>query len=340
MTVLKTFMQVSDLHFAGPLQRRLYDPIAHKFPYFDGLVGHDPAVLGYVQATYEQLGATEPDLELIVTGDLTAQGIDSEFDDAIEYLGSKRALFPFDGLGAADWLVRSVPGNHDHWPGKPFAFLGGPNARVGALFPQDASITPSMTLPNGKQLVFLLLNGDADVGPWSWGRALARGSFASAVHKMKGLLAHRNAADEVRVLLLHHSVQYPGGVPIYVPFLANLVRPLTIDDASRTAIEALIATHGVRVVLTGHVHDPFFVGDLHAAQGGAALNAMEARCGTTTQRARHALNALFVHRIEQDDNGALWWNSALYVHRSSGKPEFEDAGPVFAGRAAAHRMAL
>lgn len=340
MPLLKTFVHVSDLHFAGPLQRYLYDPIAHQVPLFDGLVGHDAGVLPYLQNTYDDLKSKEPDVELIVTGDLTAQGIGTEFDDAVAFLGSKSSSFPFLGLGAANWLRYAIPGNHDHWPGRLFNILGGPNARVRAEFPAKASITPSKVLPDGRVLVFLLLNGDADVGAYSLDRLFAQGSFVSAVNELRALLAARKAVDEARVLLLHYSAEYPGWGPLYVPSRSDFVRPLGIDTSSRKALAALIADEDIKVVLTGHTHEPFFVGDLAAVLGSPAGAVMEARCGTTTQRLKSKLNLLFVHRIENDDSGRIWWKSELYARMAGGTANFASTGPSFDGLPAIYAQRL
>lgn len=288
----------------------------------DGLVGHDPAALRYLENTYLKLQRTEPNLELLVTGDLTAQSLSTEFDEAEEFLAKKQKTPPFHGLGESDWLKRSVPGNHDQWPGLPFTILGTRNARVGTMYPLDAYVIPSSwTLPNGFPIVFLGLNGDADVRPFSRDRFLARGSFVSAVQELRRLLLGRND-KEVRVLLLHHSLEYPGQ-----PLTSTQARALEIDNVSRGELEHLLQEFDIRVVLSGHAHDPFFVGIVPNVLSRAGLGVLEGRCGTTTQRLKRALNSLLVHRISQKPaDGTLWWQSALYVHRASRTPEFEPAG--------------
>jgi hypothetical protein len=106
-------------------------------------------------------------------------------------------------------------------------------------------ITPTPHLIKGVPLVFLGLNGDADVGGWSAERYYACGSFASAVTGLDAALKRRNqnvTKDEIRILLLHHSIEYDGKLVQRKPtrrfpvhFTAGL-HHLTIDDASRAAL--------------------------------------------------------------------------------------------------------
>ncbi|SOE87725.1 Calcineurin-like phosphoesterase [Burkholderia sp. YR290] len=337
MATLKTYMHISDLHFAGPNQRSWYDPIAQYLPFLDGLVGHDPGNLFRLEGCYKLLRKSEPDLELVVTGDLTAQSINSEFDEAENFLGRRQSGFPFSGLGNSNWAKFSVPGNHDQWPGKPFTMLGHCNARVRAMYPYNASIVPSVSLPNGVPVVFLALNGDADVGPFSSDRFLARGSLVSAIQTMRRMLRGRNT-HEIRILLLHHSVEFPGK---RLPGLPH-IRALEIDDLSRNELAHLIEEFDIRVILTGHAHEPFHVGFVHGLYGRAGFGVLEARCGTTTQRLANDLNNLLVHRIMRNDvDGSLWWHSALYVHRAAGTEQvFSAAGAQFGNRSAQGKIQI
>ncbi|MCX4151768.1 MULTISPECIES: metallophosphoesterase [Paraburkholderia] len=336
MGIVKTYIHISDLHFAGPTQRFFYDRWARYFPVLDGLVGHDPNKLNYLENTYGRLKATEPDVDLVVTGDLTAQSLDSEFDDAECFLETVTPAPTFYGLGVAAWKDLAVPGNHDQWPGIPFTPIGTCNARVRAIFPHTASVTHSFTLANGVPVVFLELNGDADVGAASPERVLARGSFVSAIHRLRNLLDRRDDR-EVRILLLHHSIEFPGRS---YPFMTE--RPLSIDDPSRTEIEKLLSDYDIRVVLTGHAHEPFFVGPLQGVAGRAGFGVMESRCGTTTQRLKkRGLNSLFVHRVERDASTHTFiWRSSLYTHGASRSARFTAVGATCQGRTAEDRIQI
>lgn len=327
MPTVKTYIHVSDLHFAGTMQRALYDPWARHVPILDGLVGHDPKALRYLHSTFQSLRRTEPQLDLIVTGDLTAQSIVAEFDLAETFLKSRTNTIPFLGLGVPDWIKFSIPGNHDQWPGYRFCIWGPCNARVRRMFPNDAFVIDSFELKPGLPLVFLGLNSDADVGPYSSDRILARGSFVTAIGKLRQLIDDRDPS-EIRILLLHHSLEYDGGK------YASMGRtPLIIDDASRAELLQLLEDYDVRVVLTGHAHEPFHTGVLPNIAGKAGVGVLESRCGTTSQRLRGSLNSLFVHRIEGDNQtGSFEWRSSLYVHTGMDGPLFTERRPTLNGR--------
>lgn len=333
MNRLKTYLQISDLHFAGPLQRSAVDPWWRYVPCLKGYVGHSQGALGYLTNAFKKLRKAEPDAELIITGDLTAWGTTSEFQQADGFLTTAGQRPSFLGLNAPDRRTFAIPGNHDHWPGIPFWPLGTPNSEVRRRFPNDWAVTPSTMLPNSVSVVFLSLNSDADVGGYSAERVWARGSFVSAVNGLdEELTNHRQERHEIRVLLLHHSVEYEGrrirrsstrrlplGVSIGLEYL-------TIDNASRQRVADLLDKHGIRVVLTGHIHQPFFVGQLPKSSLYPKRDVMEARCGSTSQRLTAALgtgneggsnapcyqNSLIVHRL-LEDAGRIYWQSEVHT---------------------------
>ena len=123
---------------------------------------------------------------------------------------------------------------------------------------------------------------------------------------------------EVRVLLMHHS-----------PWIDRF--HLGIGRGSLAALEQFLPRHGIRVILSGHVHSAR--AHLQPSAHGLVL---EARCGSTTQRdcipehgvhVRHGIpqNTLIVHRIDEDDEGNLTWRSELFRHGMKG---FETAGTM------------
>lgn len=331
MNRLKTYLQISDLHFGDPLQQSAVDPWAHYVLGLKGYVGHSPGALRYLAKAFKELRRAEPDAELIVTGDLTAWGTTSEFQQADGFLSTAGQWPEFVGLNAPGWMTLAIPGNHDHWRGIPFWPLGTPNSEVRRRFPNDWAVTPSTKLPNGVSVVFLSLNSDADVGGYSDERIWACGSFVSAVNGLDQALSARNQ-DEIRVLLLHHSVEYRGRLIqrsrtrcLPVSWSVNLEH-LTIDDASRRKVADLLDKHGIRVVLTGHIHQPFFVGQLPKSSLYPKRDVMEARCGSTSQRLTAApgvpigggsnappyQNSLIVHRL-LDDVGRIYWQSEAHA---------------------------
>lgn len=323
MKLLKTYLQVSDLHFVDPVQRLLYDPWARHVPLLSGFVGHAKAPLRYLQLAFRRLLYTNPKTDLIVTGDLTAYGATNQFKAADAYLGTAGTYPEFLGLNRPQWSALSVPGNHDFWPGIGFVSLGWTNREVGRRYPLNASITPSVTLANGQQVVFLHLNGDADVKSFSPERFYACGSFCSAIQALDRLMLGRSST-EIRVLLLHHSVQYSGSTvnrvgSRWLPASVRVtLRHLTIDDVSRAELTKFITKHGIRVILTGHVHHPYFIGNIATPGSGFGHAVLESCCGTTTQRpvglaGPTAQNSLVIHRMEEDDNGDVYWRSEVHT---------------------------
>lgn len=333
MNRLKTYLQISDLHFDGPLQQSAVHPWARYVPLLKGYVGHSQGALGYLTKAFKELRRAEPDVELIVTGDLTAYGKVSQFQLADSFLSTAGQRPSFLGLNAPGWMTLAIPGNHDHWPGNLFP-LGTPNSEVSRRFPNDSTVMPSTMLPNGVSVVFLSLNSDAGVTGWSAERCFACGSFVSAVNELDGKLTNRKQDQhEIRVLLLHHSVEYVGRqIPRSLSrvFSASAdLRYLTIDNASRRKVADLLDKHGIRVVLTGHIHQPFFVGRLPRSPSNpsyAQRDVMEARCGSTSQRLTAApsvpieggsnapryQNSLIVHRL-LEDAGRIYWQSEVHA---------------------------
>jgi len=142
MNKLKTYLQISDLHFCGWLQRKTADPWAKYIPLLNGYVGHSHGALMYLTKTLKQLKKVEPDLELVVTGDLTAFGNPGQFRIADNFLSTAGKRPGFLGLNTPGWKTLAISGNHDYWPGFPFP-LGGTNTAVRTYFPNDWAITPS-----------------------------------------------------------------------------------------------------------------------------------------------------------------------------------------------------
>ncbi len=105
-------------------------------PIWDGLLGHSYLSLVRLEQLFAKLKHQE-NAELLLTGDLTAYGSQTQFDTAADYLGAilrpPRALNPI-GLRQNKWNSHSVPGNHDHWSGKPLIF-GGPTPALAQYFP-------------------------------------------------------------------------------------------------------------------------------------------------------------------------------------------------------------
>jgi len=328
---LATFVQISDLHvgLVDPTSSNARTAAWMRWPYLDGLLGHSGMSLRHLANFVKNFKRTNPEGELIVTGDLTTRGDPQEYDIANEFISDK--LRPpqgaYIGLGDKNWTNRGIPGNHDHWPGinppPPTALpmLGPSHLDFAQIFPGLPKIDPIIQLATGQRLQFLRIDTDVDVDPNDMDRILARGLFVSHLTGLEQQLA-KPSPDEIRVLCLHHSRQYKP--------TTRLLPILEIDGASRKALDAFLSKHRISVLLCGHIHRPPAL-DLFKLKRSiiSTSDVLEVRCGTTTQidlslnpkpaflTFRHFLkphwpNTLVVHEVLWEQ-GKIMWSAELYV---------------------------
>ena len=321
---LKTYVQISDLHFRVAPQAMLhhtYISLLQLCPWLDGWLGHDPRALAAVEKLFDRLEAGGEQPEVIVTGDLTQVGAPDQFDEAKTFLGGSSAgsqgLQP--SLNASDWRERAVPGNHDHWPGYLPVAPCSPSPALHNLFGTGMFVGPKIPLSRDVRLRLIGVNSDHDV-PANTVRLFTLGRFEQA---LQGLPMLQHDPDEVRVLLIHHSPSYQGRT--WLP--SKDTRWLEIEPASLTALETFVRTYSISVVLTGHIHTYLFV-NVYPAGSSLGSNVLEARCGSTTQinnpraRLRRRLglptkipgepNTAIVHRIFETDSGIEWVAQAYW----------------------------
>jgi 3',5'-cyclic AMP phosphodiesterase CpdA len=346
---LATFVHISDLHF-GEVDRSTFQVTYPAWmialwthaPFFTGLVGHEYAALLDLQQFFTDL-RTQEQARLIVTGDLTSCGSVTQLAAAEAYLGEvlKPPLGNFVGLQESDWRKQAIPGNHDHWPGNFFS-LGPPGPRFQSWFQHFPYVGPALPLTAGRaQLRFLGagIDTDANVYPGTPDRLLARGSFTTQLLRLSLMLPHRGR-DEIRVLLLHHSLAHRG-------------LTLEINPGSRKQLEQFLAVNDIRVILTGHTHEPLVQPFQVTTSGPAGLlrwfaqptrqvQCLEGRCGTTAQATKVPLgwpssghsrdlcvNTLLVHRLYEQDDGRIVWHAETY--RRSPMRGFEKVPPGLPG---------
>jgi len=333
---LLTLLQISDLHIGDLVPGSAETSLdaqslswwqAH--PLFDGYLGHTEVALSALAAfVHGELLETEKNLRVLVTGDLTASGAATQLDAALRYLTNTLASGPAKRvglkLGSCD---AKIPGNHDHWPGRPCTLSNllcmrgakapADQAVFDAVFPTSPWRLPAFPLTPRCRLVLAGIDSDADVSPGALKRVFARGSFVTQCQVLSAVLGPR-PPDELRVLLVHHSY---------------LKRPyaLAMDRASRRRLETLARDCGIQLILTGHAHT------VEVQDTG---NFWEARSGATTARdyfepswllahaqqivrlRRLEKNALLVHRFEERD-GAIMWEVCGYERKSRAGP-FEE----------------
>jgi 3',5'-cyclic AMP phosphodiesterase CpdA len=329
---LATFVHVSDLHIGqldpttGHAKQDAYT--AHwiqNIPWCDGYLGHSGIALRQLDVFFHRLQQDER-AEVIITGDLTTVGMGIEFDLAHRYLGDISTFSPplRLGLGQKNYADRTILGNHDHWPGRlaknaiDFAMLDNRPAPPGhSSVPPPASHLPSLPdvdrVPVGTRggyVLFVRLDSDADVDPKGHDRLFARAAFESQLTKARQILASPRPASQYRVLLLHHSPANPDYV-------------LGMSARMRAKLEKFLDDTDIRVVLTGHMHEPEW-----SQFTAGTTPCLEARCGTTTQRDTFAaswfprtapMNTLLVHRLfEVTPSGAVAWEVETYVRTKKG----------------------
>jgi predicted phosphodiesterase len=329
-----TLMQISDLHVGeidpstgdaavSPLVRNL---IANT-TWFDGVLGHHARGLQHLHKFWKKIRTEEdPNAQVVVSGDVTSCGGSNEFDNANAFLGSKLSM-PFGpiGLSFPNWQKHAIPGNHDHWPGKPI-ILGGPNASVASAFLSGYPNVQTILRGSGRPIHLISINTDSDVDPRGRYRLFAIGSFQTQLVAAKTQLSQLEG-NGIRVLVLHHSWHKKKGV-------------LRISRASRGALDQFLDQENISIIMTGHVHTPlircFTVG---AIPHSSKLRVWECRCGTTTQvdKISYAAksifgrfplrkwpsNSLLVHRITEHPDSTEW-NVETYVRSRSG---FDTVGP-------------
>jgi hypothetical protein len=280
-------------------------------PFFRGLAGHEHDALKDLVTFFDQMFRRDRDV-LLVTGDLTSTGKNSQFKTAVQFICNELPLSPGVGLNTDPWLDQAmrgnrdgirhqvIPGNHDHWPGRYWWILGPPRSRMCAWantlpFMQTAT----MEVPGTPvQLRFLAVNTDADVGDWTPERVLARGRFHTQLSLLEAALEPlpRVAPNEVRILLLHHSLAYrakysaemqsrfhqavpkgeldpqedePAPQAAAAPdekrtWLRRVLgwgrraalKELEINADSRRRLHRLLGDFDIPVILTGHTHVP------------------------------------------------------------------------------------
>lgn len=334
---LLSVVQISDLHFGSTVKGGTIPAAAllRASSHFEGWLDHHQQGVRQLAQFFRGVRPRDPAALLAVSGDLTSNGADPQFALIEDFLGGSgpQSAFGF-GLGVTNWRERTIPGNHDHWPGSNFP-AGPPSLGFARCFPNAfPAVQPLIPLANGVTVRFILVNSDADVGWLSYDRFAGRGRFDSQFAVLDRVLPPVTKG-EIRVMLVHHAVAddrtptqvgrvpFPrrGGPPRHAQFLE-------IDPISLALMERALVRHSVRVVMTGHLHEPRLT-EMTATDGSKSLSVLETRCGTTTQQDQfppHMLtklqpgrslppNSLILHELVLRGDQLIWrasihWRSA------------------------------
>jgi len=332
MEQLATFVHVSDLHF-GHADSQTHDAKVSEYwkyaPFLDGLLGHEYEACYSLDSFFREMKEKE-DAELIITGDFTSWGSDEQFQHSSEFVESKTNFgdpeqFPI-GLNAVDFQRRSVPGNHDHFPGHtPFGplMVGNPSPTLWDILKRCPFSDATDTIWNDVRIRFVAVNTDADVRPFSKDRVLAQGHFVSQLEQLDRQLAGADKEKEIRVLILHHCKTFE-----HESRLPRHLKMLEVIEPSRKKLSEFIVKNNISVVLSGHVHKPH-VSRSTVSNGREEVSILEARCGTTTQltslpehwedhpcvseeRMRRPPNTLLVHSLEAESN-KIYWKTRVFL---------------------------
>jgi DNA repair exonuclease SbcCD nuclease subunit len=334
---LATFVHISDLHF-GELDAQDDAQVESAVPWWWRLLPLCKGYLGHHGVALRQLDDLigllheEEQAVVLVTGDLSANGGERQVNLSMNYLRSTIALTTNvrTGLNDVEILSRTIPGNHDHWPGfsvlspvNPLPMLGPSTYAFSNLFWERPKAPYPYPLVSGHRVTFLGIDTDADVQGISFERLFAQGSFESQLKDLRSQLGGIDRlAGEVRVLLLHHS----------------LIEASCIDDTSRKELAETLQDCRISVILTGHTHDPIVA--THQLSSGWSV--FEARCGTSTQRDFYPpewqkvplpdmpeleANSVLVHRIYQVARNTVQWRTTPYVRSDQGFTVADPSAP-------------
>ena len=258
----------------------------------------------------------DDELYTVVSGDITANGLNREYAIAHTMLRGKFRMYrsgfgQFVGLDSSGDGIAVIPGNHDHWDGT--YSKQGYNI---ALFPEHFRNCPWRKVLTGTSLTLELYGVDSNSGVTSTASSwAAQGSVSSAsLTAVDKMLAARPliGTKVVRAIMVHHSLAYTKG-PI-----PRVLVPKALDKRSKDELLRLSAKHGVAAILTGHTHD--FLAHPHSAKvGSVSRTVRELRCATTLQGPAARTGAGYlVHRIELDRKGNTTWSAWRYSWCGSG----------------------
>src|ERR1044072_6315411 len=256
METLLKMIHVSDFHVG-------------KRSFIYGLQGHDEVA----RSALANLLHGENDLDdagMIFTGDLTALGRQSEFRRGRETLSR---LLP-RRRPRAEFLEYAIPGNHDRWNGGP-PVRGGrylqPQKHHGArMFKTEELRRAPLSPEHGIHVDVIAVDSDSEVffpeRVDRWLAILACGEYAEQADRLSAnssQSAGERKGLRILIILIHHSPSFISKLRRFWSGTQALFDgappPQEIGPRSQEALERLMRSADVAVVLSGHIHTPAIV---------------------------------------------------------------------------------
>lgn len=233
----------------------------------------DPAA---VEALRARIQRDPPDL-IAVSGDLTQGARNWEFAEARSFL---------DSLGSP-WIA--VPGNHDITPYRLLERMFDPWRR----WNRHIGLEIEPTWSDGRVSVVGLNTARRGGLSWNWAHGRVRRYQLGALSKRLDACP----AGAVRIVMAHHPMVAPEDDPL-APVAGR--GPETL---------ALLARHGVALVLCGHLHRPF--DRMHAGPGSVRVIGVPTSTSTRLRNAPNGWNLITVRQGEalvepQHWDGTAW----------------------------------
>ena len=271
-----SFAQISDPHLSDLRGVRTSDLLNKRLlGYLSWLkrrrAEHQRSIL---DAMVEDIGRIRPD-HLIVTGDLTHIGLPEEFRQARDWL---------QGLGTPT-NVTVVPGNHDTYTrarSDQTIDLWNAYMMSDRGTTQAGSIFPSLRIRGPAAIVGL--SSALPTAPF-----LAMGSIGTAqLQALPHILEETARAGLFRILVIHHSPA--EGVDKWRKHLTD-----------RSQLQAVLARHGVELILHGHTHRAVW-SILRTAAGEAPVI-----CTTSASAVGHKAGRRAAYNLYRLETGAREW---------------------------------
>lgn len=306
---------ISDLHFGEVLANNLFSfrsRVLHYPPHDFTLCLDFPNALEYIRVDLLDL-ADEEIINLVLSGDMTATGTDTEFAVAHAMLRSRlrirrEGLARYAGFSIADDQLGAVPGNHDHFNG--LRFMSRPRAYTPSIFPNHFRQTPwvkEWRSLSGK-LVLEIHGIDSNSGLQAKRTNLrAKGAFSTTeLDALEENLKRSDARTKdpevlrVRALVTHHSLMYAG--------VGAAFGSVALEDASRDRLLEIATQYKIPVIMTGHTHDSNYHPHPVTDPDGILSEVWELRSATTFQGpAQPNKQGFWCHLVWLSDEGPRWY---------------------------------